>query len=199
MMRQAVQILMTLLLVLGAGQRVAAQEHRPSAYDYLVLATNKTSTMQDEMQEAADAGYAFVGVMGGNTSFGGSEVVVVMQRQANSTARFDYRLLATTKTSTMQKELQEAGDAGFSYRSQTVFSTTFGGDEAVVILERDRDRLNPSVVEYRLLATTRTSTMQKELQDAGAAGFEFVGVTVASTAFGGDEVVAILKRQVMVP
>ena len=30
-------------------------------------------------------------------------------------------------------------------------------------------------------------------------GFEFVGVTVASTAFGGDEVVAILKRQVKVP
>ena len=141
----------------------------------------------------------FVGVMGGDTSFGGSEVVVVMQRLAHSTTRFDYRLLATTKTSTMQKELQEAGDAGFLYRSQTVFSTTFGGDEAVVILERDRDRLSPNAVEYRLLATTRTSTMQKELQDAGAAGFEFVGVTVASTAFGGDEVVAILKRQAKVP
>ena len=198
-MRQAVQVLMTLLFVLGAGQRVAAQEQRPSGYEYLVLATNKTSTMQDEMQEAADAGYAFVGVMGGDTSFGGSEVVVVMRRLANSTTRFDYRLLATNKTSTMQKELQEAGDAGFSYRSQTVFSTAFGGDEAVVILERDRDRRSPNVVEYRLLATTRTSTMQRELRDAGAAGFEFVGVTVASTAFGGDEVVAILKRQVTVP
>ena len=198
-MRQAVQVLMTLLSVLGAGQWVAAQEQRPSAYDYLVLATNKTSTIQDEMQEAADAGYAFVGVMGGDTSVGGSEVVVVMQRLANSTTRFEYRLLATNKTSTMQKELQKAGDAGFSYRSQTVFSTTFGGDEAVVILERDRDRVSPNAVEYRLLATARTSTMQKELRDAGAAGFEFVGVTVASTAFGGDEVVAILRRQVTVP
>ena len=198
-MRRAVQVVLTLFFVLSACQWVAAQEHRPSEYDYLVLATNKTSTMQDEMQEAAAAGYAFVGVMGGDTSFGGSEVVVVMQRLAHSTTRFDYRLLATTKTSTMQKELQEAGDAGFLYRSQTVFSTTFGGDEAVVILERDRDRLSPNAVEYRLLATTRTSTMQKELQDAGAAGFEFVGVTVASTAFGGDEVVAILKRQAKVP
>ena len=197
-MRQAVQVLMTFLSVLGAGQWVAAQEQPPSAHSYLVLATNKTSTMQDEMQEAADAGYAFVGVMGGNTSVGGSEVVVVMQRLANSTTRFEYRLLATNKTSTMQKELQKAGDAGFSYRSQTVFSTTFGGDEAVVILERDRDRVTPKAVEYRLLATTRTSTMQKELRDAGAAGFEFVGVTVASTAFGGDEVVAILKRPVAV-
>lgn len=198
-MRQTVQVLMTLFFVLGGGQWAAGQEQRPSAYDYLVLATNRTSTMQDEMQEAADAGYAFVGVMGGDTSVGGSEVVVVMQRLPHSTTRFEYRLLATNKTSTMQKELQKAGDAGFSYRSQTVFKTTFGGDEAVVILERNRDHVGPTAVQYRFLATTKTSTMQKELRDAGAAGFEFAGITVASTAFGGDEVVAILRRQATVP
>lgn len=28
----------------------------------------------------------------------------------------------------------------------------------------------------------------------GEAGFEFVGITVAETAFGGNEIVAILKR-----
>ena len=162
-MRQAVQVLTTLLSVLGTGQWVAAQEQHPPAFEYLVLATNQTSTMQDEMQEAADAGYAFVGVMGGDTSFGGSEVVVVMQRLANSTTRLEYRLLATNKTSTMQDELQRASDAGFSYRGQTVFSTTFGGEEAVVILERDRDRVGPNAAEYRLLATTRTSTMQRDI------------------------------------
>jgi hypothetical protein len=36
--------------------------------------------------------------------------------------------------------------------------------------------------------------MQKELQEAGAEGFEFVGVTVADTAMGGTEVVSILRR-----
>ncbi len=94
----------------------------------------------------------------------------------------------------MQKELQAAGDAGFSYRGQTVFSTLFGDDEPILILERDRDLASPSLFEYRLLATNRTSTMQGELREAGAAGFEFVGLTVASTAFGGDEVVTILRR-----
>ena len=92
--------------------------------------------------------------------------------------------------------MQEAGDAGFSYKGQTVFGTTFGGDEAVVILERDRGSVSAERFEYRLLATSRTSTMQRELRDAGAAGFDFVGVTVSSTTFGGDEVVAILKRPV---
>ena len=38
--------------------------------------------MQKEMQEAAEAGYHFVGVMGGETSFGGSEVVVIMAKDS---------------------------------------------------------------------------------------------------------------------
>ena len=184
-----------LLPVLGADQGLRAQEHPPSEIDYLLLAANRTSTMQKEMQEAAEAGYGFAGLMGGTTSFGGSEVVVVMQRLPDSNPRFAYRLLATSKTSTMQKELQEAGEAGFSYLEQTVFSSTFGGEEAVVILERDKD-LPPRPFEYQLLATKKTSTMQKELSEAGAAGFQFVGVTVASTAFGGEEVVAILRRPI---
>lgn len=166
-------------------------------HDYLLLATNRTSTMQQEMQEAADQGYVFAGVMGGETSFGGNEVVVVMKRLfTDRNGRYDYRLLATTRTSTMQHEMQEAGDAGYIYKGQTVFETTFGGDEAVVILERDKEQVGVTPYQYRLLATNRTSTMQQELRAAGLAGFEFVGVTVSSTLFGGDEVVAILKRPI---
>tara|TARA_Y100001001_G_scaffold127488_1_gene126309 strand:- start:27 stop:362 length:336 start_codon:yes stop_codon:yes gene_type:complete len=72
--------------------------------DYLLLATSRTSTMQKEMQEAADQGYLFAGLMGRETSFGGSEVVVVMKRLfSEGAARYDYRLMAATKTSTMQK------------------------------------------------------------------------------------------------
>jgi hypothetical protein len=163
--------------------------------EYRVLATNKTSTMQKEMQEAADAGFQYSGVMGGETSFGGSEVVVVMTRTAAGKPRFDYRLLATTKTSTMQKEMQDAGDAGFEYRGQSVFKSAFGGKEVVTILERDREA-KPVRHEYRLLATKKTSTMQKELQEVGDQGFAFVGLTVAETLMGGSEVVAITRRRV---
>ena len=167
------------------------------AYEYLLLATNRTSAMETEMQEAADQGYVFAGVMGGETSFGGNEVVVVMKRSGTDrNPRYDYRLLATNRTSTMQSEMQDAGDAGYVYKGQTVFDTTFGGDEAVVILERDKEQRSVTPYEYRLLATIRTSTMQEELSEAGLAGFKFIGVTVSSTTFGGDEVVAILKRPV---
>ena len=36
--------------------------------------------------------------------------------------------------------------------------------------------------------------MEKELKEAGAAGFEFLEVIVGSTAMGGKEVVSILRR-----
>ncbi len=163
--------------------------------DYRIIATSKTSTTEKEMNQAADAGFRFGGVMGGETAFGGSEVVAVMYREDKSAAgRFAYKLLATTKTSTMQKEMQEAGDAGFEYRGQTVFKSLFGGKETVVILERDRDVKDRPAFEYRLLATSKTSTLQKELAEAGGAGYQFVGITVAETAIGGAELVAILRR-----
>ena len=167
-------------------------------YEYVLLATNKTSTMQKEMTETGDAGFRVVAVMGGETSFGGSEVVVVMSRDPEipAMARYQYRLLATSKTSTMQKELQEAGVEGFRYQGQTVFKTTFGGKETVLILERDRDDTSLHRYQYKLLATKKTSTMQKELREGGEEGFKMVGLTVGSTTFGGEELVSILLRRV---
>ena len=162
---------------------------------YKVLATSKTSTSEKEMNEAADAGFRFGGTMGGSTAWGGSEVVTVMYRiPPEEKGRFAYKLLATTKTSTMQKEMQQAGDAGYEYKGQTVFKSAFGGQEVVVILELDRSLKDRPRYEYKLLATTKTSTMEKELLEAGAAGFEFVGVTVGASAIGGAEVISILRR-----
>ena len=164
--------------------------------DIKVLATNKTSTLETEMNQAADAGYRLAAVMGGDTSFGGSEAVVIMTRLDGAKPAFAYRLLATNKTGTMQKELQEAGDAGFEYKGQTSFKSTFGGKEVVVLLERDRSIEKAERYEYKLLATKKTSTMQKELQEAGVAGYQFVGMTVSDTLMGGAEVVCILRRKV---
>jgi hypothetical protein len=182
---------MWLPLLIGVlGSTAYAQD------DVRVLATNKTSTMQQEMNEAAEAGYRFAGVMGGDTSFGGSEVVVLMTRAPGDTPSFSYKLLATTRTSTMQKEMQDAANAGFEYKGQTVFKSTFGGKEVVVVLERDTTAEAPPQYEYRLLATKRTSTLQKEISQATSAGYEFVGLTVANTAIGGEEIVTILRKRV---
>ena len=190
-MKSMSSVVIVAAMFLG-GAEVLAQQDR---VEYRVLATNKTSTMQKELNEAADAGFQFGSVMGGETSFGGSEAVVVMQKVPGA-GRFEYRLLATSKTSTMQKELQEASDAGFRYVGQTVFKSMFGGAEVACILERQAD--GPQATdkyEYRLFATKKTSTMQKELQEAGDDGYAIVGMTVGQTAMGGSELVSITRRR----
>lgn len=163
-----------------------------TSYDYRVLATSKTSTLEKEMNEAAEAGFRFSFVMGGETAVGGSEGVAVMVK-GDATGRYAYRLLATSKTSTMQKELQEASDAGFQYRDQTVFKSTFGGQEVVCILERDK-AATIGGFDYKLLATTKTSTLERELREAGSAGYEVMGLTVSKTMIGGKELVAITRK-----
>jgi len=150
------------VIVVACGAALGSAAAQSTAgYEYRVLATAKTSTMEKELNDAAEAGFRFQAVMGGETA-GGSEVVVVMIRSADARARVAYRLVASSRTSTMEKELQDAAAAGFEYRGQTVFKSAFGGDEVVCILERDSDAkaMRPS---YRLLATTKTSTLQKEL------------------------------------
>jgi hypothetical protein len=179
-------------LIVGVLALMALPSYAQTSYDYRVLATSKTSTLEKEMNGAAEAGFRFSFVMGGETAVGGSEGVAVMTKGGQS-GRFAYKLLATSKTSTMQKELQEASDAGFEYRNQTVFKTVFGGQEVVCILERDKDKAEQKY-DYKLLATSRTSTMEKELREAGAAGYEVLGMTLAQTAIGGKELVVITRK-----
>jgi hypothetical protein len=177
-------------LVLAIAATVPA--YAQTTHDYRVLATSKTSTLEAEMNQAAASGFRFAFVMGGETAVGGIEGVAVLSR-AGDGGRYSYRLLATTRTSTMQKELQEASDAGFEYRDQTVFKSRFGGEEVVCILERDA-QAPARQYEYKLIATTKTSTLEKELRDAGAAGYEALGLTVGKTALGGKELVAITRK-----
>jgi hypothetical protein len=162
-------------------------------HTYKVLATNKTSTMQKEMQAAGEAGFRFVSVMGGVTAGGGNEVVVLMQKDSADKNTYSYRLLATNKTSTMQKELQEAADAGFGVIGQTVFESMFAGRETAAIVEKisgDGDRF-----EYKLIATSRTSTLEKELKELAAAGYQATDLTIGRTALGGSELVIIARKK----
>jgi hypothetical protein len=69
------------LFSLGAAAQAPAANGR---WDYRLMATNKTSTTQKEMNEAADAGFRFQGVMGGQTAFGGQEAVVIFGKRKDS-------------------------------------------------------------------------------------------------------------------
>lgn len=189
-MTRALALALIGLLFLSLPSPAAARQ----AIEYKVLATTKTSTMEKELNDAGEAGFQLSTVMGGETAFGGKETVAVISRTPGARGRYQYKLLATNKTSTMQKELQDAADLGYDYKGQTVFESLFGGKEVVVVMERDTTHLTRGDT-YRLLATLKTSTMEKELKEAGAEGFIALGMTVAKTLIGGKEVVTITRRR----
>jgi hypothetical protein len=182
-----------LIVIPALATSIVVSAQTSNGIEYRVLATTRTSTMEKALNEAAEAGFRFQAAMGGETSNGGNEVAMVMSRSSESNGRFAYKLLATSRTSTMERGLQDAADAGFEFRAQTVFKSVFGGDEVICILERDKDA-PARKSQYKLLATSKTSTLQKELEDVGAIGYQVIGMTVAKTAIGGKEVVAILRR-----
>jgi hypothetical protein len=161
--------------------------------DYKVLATSKTSTMEKEMNDNGALGYKFMAVMGGETGFGGKEVVVLMQKGGQATGKYRYKLLATSRTSTMQKEMNDAALDGYDYVGQTVFESLFGGEEVVSIVERGAQ--SESEYIYKLIATSKTSTLQMEANDIGRDGFEALGMTVGKTALGGNELVVIARKK----
>jgi hypothetical protein len=162
------KLIVAVLMILIVWALCRGQE----AERFKLLATTRTSTMQKELDEAAAEGYRIL--VGSPTS--SSEMAVFLERVATSSEPYKYKLLATTRTSTMQKELNEAADGGYRLLPRTMIakSQVLGGQEVVMVMERP-----PKVVkhyEYKLLATTRTSTLQKEVTEAQAAGFVIVGM-----------------------
>ena len=138
---------------------------------FLLLAANRTGTMQDELNAAGANGYRFAGTQGGETAFGGNAVVVVMERDPEE-RRFRYILLATSRTGTMQRELNGVPPE-FNVVGMTVFSSTFGGKEAAVILEAEASALTtaPDSSSFSFSSScTSGSVPPADRSDAATAG-----------------------------
>ena len=102
--------------------------------------------------------------------------------------QYDYRLLAAIRTSAIQKEVDAAAADGFRFAAITSGSNAVGG--LVVVMQKNRGGgMQGPRYQYKVLATTRASTMRKELRQESEAGFALVGMTAAT------EIVVILERR----
>jgi len=166
------KISMLVLLVWLTVPTLAAKLKIDPDQRYLLLATTKTGTMQKELDEASALGFRIV--VGSPTS--GNEMVLLLEKVAEPPETYKYLILATTRTSTMQKELAEAAEEGYRLLTNTMISkkTTFGGPEIVVVLERPPDVKNE--YQYLLLATSKTSTLQIEITESIADGYSLAGM-----------------------
>lgn len=165
--------LVALTAVLAVSPALAQEAER-----YLLLAATRTSTMQEEISEAAGRGYRVVGA----SRTENAEVIVALEKTAGA---YSYRLIATTRTGTLQREITEAAEAGFRVVPRGVTTKrTLGGvlssnnsrdeGELLVLMEKGPD--TPSGLSYRVVATSRTGTMQKEMAETADRGFELLAL-----------------------
>ena len=181
---RVVSVLAGLTVVMERKKGAATRTHQ-----YKVQATKFLQTMEDELRGPAAVGYRVVGQTRASTpGWDTNEFVAILERpfaDAERT-RSEYLLLSTMTTSTMQRELQEAADRGYRLtRLQGLW-----GDKA--LLEKAIGDVDPVVVEYIVLSTSRDRTMQREVDMASDAGYHVGAVLVA----GGrnEETVIVMER-----
>jgi hypothetical protein len=182
-MRSAIAIT---LLVLSAAAAAEAQEDR-----YLLLAAQRTGTMQQEINDAAAKGFRVVAA----SRTDGAEVIVLLEQSPD---KYQYRLIATTRTGTLQREIGEAAADGYRVVPRAVTTKRSSGGlgvlgnnnrnegELLVLMEKGPE--GSSKAQYQILATERTGTLQKEIGQAAINGYALIALTSRG------EHVAILER-----
>jgi hypothetical protein len=167
-----IQFFIALIALIVCSGITQAQSDPGETPQYKMLATMRTGTMQKELDQVAAQGYRIL--VGSPTA--GAEMALFLSREATAEKPYQYKLLATTLTSTMQKELSQMAKEGYRLIPSTMISKQrlLGGPEIVMIMERVP--WPTKQYEYKLLATSLTHTLQKEVTETQAAGFRIVGM-----------------------
>ena len=174
-----------LLLILAVIPAAAQMPKIDAEQRHVLLATASTATMQNELDYVASMGFRVV--MG--ASRGNSEMLLLLERNMSAAEKHEYRLLAATDTATLQKEIAAAASQGFRAVSRTFISKphVMSAPEMVVVMERPSGPAKR--YEYQLLATTLTSTLEKEWTIASTRGYNAIGMLCRT------EVMLLMERE----
>ena len=167
---------------------------RKPAPEYSLYAKGRTTTLREAIFEAAANGYSVVGASGNDSLVvmeEGVEPVPPPLQQLPTTATAELRSytidLRGQEASKIQEQLDEATNRGYCITGSS------GIDPDVVNLEMNAE---PSErCEYRILTTDKVSSLENELNQAGAEGFRLIphGFNERDT-FVGHSVQTVLER-----
>ena len=148
----------------GARPTIVMQRSRgvtARTREYLLVGTSLARTLEGELRQAVDEGFRVVAAVNAVND----EYLVLLDKQPKGadTPAPDYLLEVTVLSSTLERALQTAADAG--YRLVKLQGVSGG------LLEKTPADVEP--IEYKVISTIRTETMQKELDAAAAAGYRF--------------------------
>ena len=171
-MKRSLALTVGLLFLLPPPVLPAQESKLDFSSPYLILDTRKVVTLQKELNEAAAAGYRLL--VGGPTS--GTIMALILAKVTNPADIYEYLVLANTRTSTMQKELDQAAARGFRLVPSTLIlkDRRFRGIETLLVLEKAPGSQNH--YRYLVLAHGKTSPLQKQLVQAIQEGYAVVGM-----------------------
>lgn len=156
--------------------------------DYVLHSTVRTGSLQNDLNQSAARGYELVAI----STYGANNVLMEKHSPDSPPVPARYLLLATTRTSTMQREINESVAKGYAVVAGS------GGEELIIIMEK----VTSDAPEYLLLATSRSTTLEKEINHAAAQGFHplprtMLAVWASKTNMFGrasDEVSIIMEK-----
>ena len=154
-------------------------------YEYKIISTRKVATLQKELEEVAQQGYEVRTIAANAKPYLGTEITLSMERPVGvAQPRFAYQVLKTgmRKEEQFNTQLPQSLAAGFRpikvlQAIDTGIGIFVGANNSanLIVMERKTDDAAPqqavSHAEYKVLETLRLSTMEKELNQAAAAGF----------------------------
>lgn len=137
--------------------------------DYRFVEGYAGGELSERVGEAAADGYAMTSVSALLRLPDTNHVVFVMERVPESSVAPDYLVLSALDVEGLGNQLKAAGAEGFRGREWSFF-----GDPLVAVVERGSG--DAWAYDYDVVETDRTSTLQRELLEAGATG-RVIGAT----------------------
>ena len=136
--------------------------------NYLVLSTKRIQTMEKELDDVASRGFRVL--YAAPTAQYDMALLLTRAQQEEGAEPYRYRILATSRNKTMEKELNEAAREGYRLLPRTiVYKQGFFTAEMVMVMER-APRSNKSY-EYKLVRATKETSLHRKIDEAGAQGF----------------------------
>lgn len=181
----ACALLLALAAAAAAQEKTRDKVQLDPDQNYLVLSTKRIQTMEQELDEVAAKGFR---VLYGAPTQAWDMAVLLQRAPEAGQAPYAYKVLATTRSKTMEKELNEAARGGFRLLPRTIiFKQGFFTAEMVMLMERAPN--SGKHYEYRLVTAGKESKLHKKIEAAMADGF------VPATMITIGEHVVVMERE----
>lgn len=167
---------LVIFALLSANTALAQTQNAPGAVplspsqEFRFISTMKTSTFEKELNEWARQGFQFARL---SKAFNEKGIGGLLAREKTGEGRkYEYKVLATNKLSTIKKELEAAAAEGFEFRGITTEEKfqPFAYPETIAIMERPVGE-SKRRFDYKFVSTQREKTAQKELDAAVSEGY----------------------------